>query len=33
MEFSIFDLLWVRDFEIELNVEIDDFHVYEGDDE
>jgi hypothetical protein len=33
MEFSIFDLLWVREFEIELNVEIDDFHVYEGDDE
>lgn len=33
MEFSIFDLLWVRDFEIELNVEIDDFHEYEGDDD
>ncbi len=32
MEFSIFDLLWVRDFEIELDVEIDDFHEYEGDD-
>ena len=31
MEFSIFDLLWVREFEIELNVEIDDFHVYEDD--
>ena len=32
MEFSIFDLLWVRDFEIELDVEIDDFHEYEGED-
>ena len=31
MEFSIFDLLWVREFEIELNVELDDFHVYEDD--
>lgn len=32
MEFSIFDLLWVRDFEIELDIEMDDFHEYEGDD-
>ena len=29
MEFSIFDLLWVRDFELELDVEMDDFHEFE----
>ena len=31
MDFSIFDLLWVRDFNVELTVEID-YHSYKNDD-
>ncbi|MBQ8968614.1 MAG: hypothetical protein IJ064_02610 [Bacteroidaceae bacterium] len=31
MEFSIFDLLWVRDFNIELKVECD-YHTYNSED-
>ena len=31
LDFSIFDLLWVRDFNIEIHVEYD-YHTYESDD-
>ena len=31
MEFSIFDLLWVRDFNIEVNAEVDS-NTYNNDD-
>ncbi|MBR7052287.1 MAG: hypothetical protein IKI44_04775 [Bacteroidaceae bacterium] len=31
LDFSIYDLLWVRDFNIELHAEID-YHTYESDD-
>jgi hypothetical protein len=30
MDFSIFDLLWVRDFNVELHAEID-YHTYKSD--
>ena len=31
MSFSIFDLLWVRDFNIEIKIEMD-YHTYKADD-
>ena len=31
LDFSIYDLLWVRDFNIEIHVEYD-YHTYENED-